>query len=941
MANENSRNYYYDLTPAAEDIDNILIDLAAALEDTGEFDTVKRVKATETERAHFELGEGGGGIANIPSDKYEIIVGDGNDSACGGSRTTPSSGGNGSLFSQVLPVKDGSSDSKNTFYIYGQGSGVGTTDRYIFGNKYFVGSSYYGMPSGGFMMVDGNAFMKAKDGAKLSILDSAEIRIDHSALFTVDNAQADISGSAKFYCQNGGKLYCDNSAEAYFHGGHISVNPIDGSTSSGGGWSKVGKTGGPQIVFHDKAYVNISRGGFLQISDNAHIHAEGSSLLKIDDETEVYFEGNTTFMVTDTAEAYFEDDSRFYMQNNGSVNASPYFCMNGSSAINMNSGAIYGPGIVMDTNKISLSTLCYNSKTQNFNLNCDYTPTENTAYSLKTLIDKIKEGDTFIVDSSHTITAPYTITPEHYNQFGELIKDFGELIGDYGLGIHGNDISDYPWNDTLSYEAQSNNVDYGHRIFYHILNGEFFGRYNEAANYLGESLLTKQIYMFKESAFSNEIWTQLESKLSDFQLKSWYIPLNVYGNLSTELKSHFQFYAYIENKDDYETMRSVLNEYANAYIAAWQEEHPGIEVPAALISAMDAYRNITSEIEEDYFTAGNSAYSAKKDSNNNYNDRILAAITYPSGKSLDNYVEIYNINNDKVSIRRIINKDFIDLRKTAYENKDFYFTSTSVADNPAYEAVYQAAIDGIKDIYPDKVYYTIEGNTTSIIGSTNGYTWIRIGGNGNTQINLLDNSKTENRQGSILSLRGSCQSKTGYIWDDFPYISPSDGSMATLYDHSKFIMRGHWEEQNTEIYKETISITVNNTYNSLRDFYQSNEWQLFLDALEQEGYEFIPTLSGTFSCTEENSIITITFKNFKVKPIDVSFDLHLVNNYNEPIVEVIRDGELRISDMMISANVDPITGKEEIIFKNNLTNESVTLTIAELTYLKSLVPSST
>jgi len=73
MADENvniqdEADYYYDMTPTAEEIDNVLVDLVAALKDVGEFDVVKRVKAINGQRAKFVLGEGGGGgIANIPA----------------------------------------------------------------------------------------------------------------------------------------------------------------------------------------------------------------------------------------------------------------------------------------------------------------------------------------------------------------------------------------------------------------------------------------------------------------------------------------------------------------------------------------------------------------------------------------------------------------------------------------------------------------------------------------------------------------------------------------------------------------------------------------------------------------------------------------------------------------------------------------------------------
>lgn len=82
MADENvnvqdEADYYFDMTPTAEEIDNILVDLAAALKDVGEFDVVKRVKAINGQRAKFVLGEGGSGKTVIPGDLDMLVAADG------------------------------------------------------------------------------------------------------------------------------------------------------------------------------------------------------------------------------------------------------------------------------------------------------------------------------------------------------------------------------------------------------------------------------------------------------------------------------------------------------------------------------------------------------------------------------------------------------------------------------------------------------------------------------------------------------------------------------------------------------------------------------------------------------------------------------------------------------------------------------------------------
>lgn len=87
MADENENvitqdeaEYYYDMTPTAEEIDNVLVDLAAVLKDVGEFDVVKRVKAINGERAKLILGEGGGKTV-IPGDLNVLVAADGEGNA--------------------------------------------------------------------------------------------------------------------------------------------------------------------------------------------------------------------------------------------------------------------------------------------------------------------------------------------------------------------------------------------------------------------------------------------------------------------------------------------------------------------------------------------------------------------------------------------------------------------------------------------------------------------------------------------------------------------------------------------------------------------------------------------------------------------------------------------------------------------------------------------
>lgn len=102
MADENvniqdEADYYYDMTPTAEEIDNVLVDLVAALKDVGEFDVVKRVKAINGERAKFVLGEGGSGKTVTPGALDQLVAADGQGNAKANA---------GYLFSKVGTVAD-------------------------------------------------------------------------------------------------------------------------------------------------------------------------------------------------------------------------------------------------------------------------------------------------------------------------------------------------------------------------------------------------------------------------------------------------------------------------------------------------------------------------------------------------------------------------------------------------------------------------------------------------------------------------------------------------------------------------------------------------------------------------------------------------------------------------------------------------------------------
>jgi hypothetical protein len=212
----------------AQAVDNVLSDLTDILTEGPPSEKPENVAVIWVEgdsegdtpkerRDHFELGEAGGG-AHVDANLREIIVGDGEGNARGGSRDNEQ--GNETLYIEHLDVCDESDLPLLTHYIYSPN--MSTNTRFAFGEKYSMGSSKK-MPSGNFMMVEGDSFIKAKGRSWLTLSGSSEIRVSSGSQATVANgSQVNVENNAKVHIFGAGdstEVDITKGAKVRIHGG--------------------------------------------------------------------------------------------------------------------------------------------------------------------------------------------------------------------------------------------------------------------------------------------------------------------------------------------------------------------------------------------------------------------------------------------------------------------------------------------------------------------------------------------------------------------------------------------------------------------------------------------------------------------------------------------------------------------------------------------------
>lgn len=280
MADENvniqdEADYYYDMTPTAEEIDNILVDLVAALKDVGEFDVVKRVKAINGERAKFVLGEGGSGKTVIPGDLDILIAtdGQGNAKANSGIFYSKITNGTAQLLTTINALELGTIVASGPSYTY-WGSERQKMLMHLEGNPLFqmismTGAPIFSMQGSSIIEINGDSYMapsnyKRSDSDYLSFI-TQQVYKDYTSPFNKDktlmsetvnfpyvhlndNSTLIMEGASMIKTAGGAGMELSGNATFRVHGaGQDEHYPID-------------KAGQTYVTFHPGSFFRMSSG---------------------------------------------------------------------------------------------------------------------------------------------------------------------------------------------------------------------------------------------------------------------------------------------------------------------------------------------------------------------------------------------------------------------------------------------------------------------------------------------------------------------------------------------------------------------------------------------------------------------------------------------------------------------------------------------------------
>lgn len=280
MADENvniqdEADYYYDMTPTAEEIDNILVDLVAVLKDVGEFDVVKRVKAINGERAKFVLGEGGSGKTVIPGDLDILIAtdGQGNAKTNSGIFYSKITNGTAQLLTPINALELGTIVASSPSYTY-WGSERQKMLMHLEGNPLFqmismTGAPIFSMQGSSIIEINGDSYMtpsnyKRSDSDYLSFI-TQQVYKDYTSPFNKDktlmsetvnfpyvhlndNSTLIMEGASMIKTAGGAGMELSGNATFRVHGaGQDERYPID-------------QAGQTYVTFHPGSFFRMSSG---------------------------------------------------------------------------------------------------------------------------------------------------------------------------------------------------------------------------------------------------------------------------------------------------------------------------------------------------------------------------------------------------------------------------------------------------------------------------------------------------------------------------------------------------------------------------------------------------------------------------------------------------------------------------------------------------------
>lgn len=308
MADENENvvtqdeaEYYYDMTPTAEEIDNVLVDLTAVLKDVGEFDVVKRVKAINGERAKLILGEGGGKTV-IPGDLNVLVAADGE----GNAKVNPA------LFSAELGQPEGIAKLQTPMPSIEIGSTVNVLEKYWGNNK----------NNAKFFMSGSPLLQMLKRQGSSPVISMLGAGVFEMYAYQLHNNQIDYTRSLPKYSSSGEKCLSVVAYHAY-----------QGKSPYG----------------DNNPYLNSSEiFPYFHMSNSSTVIMEGASIIKMADSAGFEMAGNADVVIRGGALT----DYRGKQVNSGKIRTGLY--MEPGSTIRMTrtdstDGGDYGPMIAIES----------------------------------------------------------------------------------------------------------------------------------------------------------------------------------------------------------------------------------------------------------------------------------------------------------------------------------------------------------------------------------------------------------------------------------------------------------------------------------------------------------------------------------------------------------------------------------------------------------------
>lgn len=750
-------------------------------------------------------------------------------------------------------------------------------------------------------------------------------RAEDTTAFTMLNYSTFIAeGNVDIRFQNGTKESSGNQRTSFWMNGDASVkigdslisiptrstgtsvNITDGANVNICGWyaSGLGSSGVPITDKNHSPFVKIA-GKANVIIENAEnqihkptnrrignfdtINGGGPTLVMHQDST-ILSEGNSYLKLDDDAEIVFQDRSAMILQDESTV------CLNGGAGISMN-GLMNYPNYNSDS-PISLNRqprLIMNSGSQII-MNGDKDKNEDPFLVLNGSGGIRSNGGGLLDLGSNyfTIGGGYKGSHGPYNSMGlsSNLVETAAFLGSFKQGYYPPDDSDDYRFRVIAKKANGENViinnseEYMLRSIYNSVPSDYTFRVIEKS--------TKSRYCIDNEGILNviEAYKEKGTTLTEQTIKNGAVVF------------------YVVKEDKFQELMEAMEYNSDYYCNIATNEY-------AYSNKVNAVINKTKKTLDYFYYSNWELKTGYRDTYENYckKNNIIPYLDFSFLRTFDDsvittaryckidpysYVEnpifemngkkyFYNITGENVNL---LNAELKKITKIPYE---FVIANGTTSNNQTF---YELTKDGL-DFYTS-YFNSVAAPLVNIHDnikvdmdtSKDANVWVKINSNGlasQTKVIHIDNSHTETRQNSILSLRGKCQQKYAYL--DYPYKPIKNGSMLTLYGESRFIMRNYWnewEEISGSIVFYSDDLTAATSMTNLSESAKEG----FDKTMEELNYTYIPSEEEILTSeTLSNGKIKYTLSNCKYKS---SIPMRMPKEEGSPLMELIEDAELRM-----------------------------------------------